>query len=549
QAVDLAEMRGTIETLKQVVSDRTRELQSSNRQLRSEVSRRQAIERQLLETNEALTQEIEDRRWIERELFREKELAQVTLQSIADAVITTDARGRVSSMNPQAEEYTGWKMPEASGRSMAQIFVTFDEITQLPCECATQHVLQEGTIVNSQGVAAMQTRSGRVLSVESTTAPIRNRAGEMMGTVTVFRDVSAARQLSRQLDHQARHDTLTGLLNRGEFERRLEAAIASTRHGDLQHVLCYMDLDRFKIVNDTCGHEAGDELLRQLTQLLREEVRASDVLARLGGDEFGLLLFQCPLARAEGIANQFRERIATYRFGWETKVFTVGLSIGLVAIDEHTRELAQVLGAADAACFAAKERGRNRIQIYQTEDAELSRQRRERLWVTRLERALEEDRFVLFGQDIVPIQTDDDSVTRHHHCEILIRLKDEDGALVPPMAFIPAAERYGLMPQIDRWVVNAFFRQYRESCSLDEMHSCDRVFTINLSGKSLSDESFLQFLDRELTDPPLNPKHLCFEITETAAIANLSLVTGFIHKLKQRGCRFALDDFGSGMSS
>ncbi|MEO1132932.1 MAG: CBS domain-containing protein [Cyanobacteria bacterium J06639_1] len=327
QAVDLVEMRGTIETLKQVVSDRTRALQASNRELQEEVARREESERRLLATNDALEREIVDRRWIERELFREKELAQVTLESIGDAVIATDERGRVSAMNSLAEEYTGWQAPDAWGRAMSQIFVTFDELTQLPFECATKEVLREGVVVQSQSLAAMHTRSGRVLSVESTTSPIRDRAGTILGTVTVFRDVSEARQLTRQLAHQARHDTLTGLLNRGEFERRLEAAIASSRHGDLQHVLCYMDLDQFKIVNDTCGHEAGDELLRQLTQLLRQEVRASDVLARLGGDEFGLLLFQCPLDRAIGIANQFRERVASYRFGWNDKVFKVGVSI------------------------------------------------------------------------------------------------------------------------------------------------------------------------------------------------------------------------------
>ncbi|MEO0854188.1 MAG: EAL domain-containing protein, partial [Cyanobacteria bacterium J06648_11] len=379
--------------------------------------------------------------------------------------------------------------------------------------------------------------------------PIYSREGKPIGTVLVFRDVSKSRQLSRQLSHQASHDALTGLVNRREFKSRLAAAIASAREQDLQHVLCYMDLDQFKIVNDTCGHGAGDELLRQLSELLRHRIRTTDVLARLGGDEFGILLLQCPRDRAERIADELREHIASYRFVWQDKIFTVGASIGLVAIDAETCEIEEVLGAADAACYAAKARGRNCIQVYQTDDSNLARQRGERQWITRIEQALAVNRFVLYGQEIVPITTRPDGQPRPHHCEILLRLRDEADQVVPPMAFIPAAERYGLMPQIDRWVVSSFLRQFRTACHVGAGQPCDRVFTINLSGASLSDERFWQFLDAELAQSSLAPQNLCFEITETAAIANLSEVTEFIRKLKQLGCKFALDDFGSGMSS
>ncbi|MEO0852320.1 MAG: EAL domain-containing protein, partial [Cyanobacteria bacterium J06648_11] len=592
QAIDLTEMHATLGTLKQLVTERTRALQATNRRLKEEVAKREAAECQLQRSNESLEQrisertaalekaiaqlreqdkhleqlvaartaelenanqslarEITERQSIERELFREKELAQVTLKSIGDAVIATDVSGHITLMNPLAEQYTGWTSAAACGRPIAEIFATVDEITQTPLDCLAPQVLRAGRVMQSSQFAMLLVRNGTPLSIESTAAPIQNVAGQTVGTVTIFRDVNEARKLSRKLAYQARHDSLTGLVNRREFERRLEDAIESARHGDLRHVLCYMDLDQFKIVNDTCGHGAGDELLRQLTDLLRQQVRSSDVLARLGGDEFGLLLLQCPLAKAEQIAEQLRAHIAAYRFVWQDKIFTTGASIGLVEIDDRTRKLAEVLGAADAACFAAKDKGRNCIQIYQTSDSDLARQRSERHWVTRIERALAEDRFALFGQDIAPIEQHDAVEVRKYHCEILLRMLDEDGSFVPPMAFIPAAERYGLMHHIDRWVVSTFFRQYREMCSLSKECSSDRVFTINLSGASLNNQRFWHFLEGELSHPPIAPHNLCFEITETAAISNLSAVTEFIRKLKQLGCRFALDDFGTGMSS
>lgn len=482
-------------------------------------------------------------------IFRERTLAQVTLQSIGDAVITTDSVGRILALNPLAEQYTGWKTEDVRDRPISNVYVVLDEETLQPLACPVEEAIRRGSTVRSEHAALLQTRDGGELAIDSTAAPIRDRDGTLISVVLVFRDVTESRQLSRQLSYQARHDDLTGLLNRREFERQLEDAIDTAREEDLTHVLCYMDLDQFKIVNDTCGHGAGDELLKQLADLLRQQVRTSDVLARLGGDEFGLLLLQCPFDRARHIAEELRDLIAEFRFSWQDRTFTVGTSIGLVTIDAHTQALAHVLGAADAACYAAKDKGSNFIQVYQSDDVDLARQRGERQWVARIKQALVEDRFVLFGQEIAPISARRDGVQQKRHCEILVRLKDEQGNIVPPMNFIPAAERYGLMPQVDRWVVQSFLRQYRSFFHSRDQQQSDRVFTINLSGASMSDDRFWQFLEAQLVSHPIDPKNLCFEITETAAIANLRKVTKFINKLKQLGCRFALDDFGSGMSS
>ncbi|MBE9115933.1 EAL domain-containing protein [Lusitaniella coriacea LEGE 07157] len=507
---------------------------------------------ELTRANQQLEQEVSERCRAEQALFEEKELAQVTLQSIGDAVITTDSLGRVKYLNPVAEELTGWTFAEAEGLPLSKVFKIIDETTRNPEESPVEQVLREGLIVGLTNPTLSLARDGTEYSIDCSAAPIRDRAGAIIGAVLIFHDVTHARTLTKKLTWQACHDALTGLVNRSEFERKTIDAIASAKEREQQHILCYLDLDQFKIVNDTCGHSAGDELLRQLADVLSQKVRTSDVLARLGGDEFGILLYQCPLSRAEKIANMLHQTIQKFCFTWQDKTFKIGSCIGLVEINSDSNDLTEVLSAADAACYAAKDLGRNRVHIYRSNDRELVKQRGERQWIATINQALETDRFVLYAQIIAPVdRLSEREVVR---AEILVRMLDDSNDAIPPMAFIPAAERYGLMPAIDRWVIRTFFQRYSNSswdnCAITAQRDrANCIYAINLSGMSLNDEQFLPFLKEQFDRYRVPPQHICFEITETAAIANLSRAVRVIRQLKGMGCRFALDDFGSGMSS
>jgi diguanylate cyclase (GGDEF)-like protein/PAS domain S-box-containing protein len=475
-------------------------------------------------------------------LFQEKERAEVTLHSIGDGVITTDAAGNVEYLNPVAETLTGWTLKEAHGLPLAQIMGLIDETSRQPVENPVYRCLREGAVVALADHAALVRRDSQELAIADSAAPIRDHSGEIIGAVMVFHDVAQARKLTQQLSYQASHDALTDLPNRTEFERQLEAALISAKNDGHQHVLCYLDLDQFKIVNDTCGHVAGDELLRQITGMLHSTIRETDVLARLGGDEFGILLRHCDSQRAPLVAESLCKAVKDFRFLWGEHSFETGVSIGLVAITADSLSVSEVLSTADVACYAAKDKGRNQVHVHQPDDKELEARRGEMQWVSRIRRAIDENRFCLYYQPIVPIDAHGGGEL---HRELLIRLRDEQGRIVPPMAFIPAAERYGLMPDIDRWVIRSSFRLLGAQCSSD----CNWICTINLSGQSLCDNTFLNFVIRQLDLSGVRPDRICFEITETAAVANLVRASHFIKVLSGMGCRFALDDFGSGLSS
>ncbi|MCH9004252.1 MAG: EAL domain-containing protein [Proteobacteria bacterium] len=486
--------------------------------------------------------DITERKLYEDALFREKESAQITLQSIGDGVITTDADNIVEYINPVAEELTGWKVDDASGRPIDEIFRGFHEETCEPLENPLTVSIRRDRAIKSVRPTLLIRRDGNELYIESTASPIRDGKGSVTGGVLVFHDVSESRELNRRLSYHASHDILTGLVNRRELENRLERALKSARARETSYALLYLDLDQFKMVNDSCGHSAGDALLGQLGALLKSKIRWRDTLARLGGDEFGVLLESCSLDEAMNTAETLRVAIGEYKFVWEGRNFRLGVSIGVVPITADNESVATMLSAADSACAAAKEAGRNRIHSFQENDIDLMRRRREMQWAARINNALEEDRFELFRQTIKPLQTEEDGA----HYEILVRMRDESGDIISPGLFIEAAERYGITPNIDRWVIRSAFRWLvSEADERERLTMC----SINLSGLSLADEKFLPFVIEQFKMSGLDATKICFEITETAAIASYSQANRFINALKELGCMFALDDFGTGLSS
>ena len=475
-------------------------------------------------------------------IFEQKERAQATLSSIGDGVIVTDQTGRVTFMNPLAVHLTGWSTAEAMGRPHREVF---------PCADAAQDAHPLVEILSrasadptplSDGPVLLCRRDGAQLGIEGNVARLYGPDGEPTGAVIAFRDVTRWRQMADQLSHQATHDALTGLVNRSEFERRVQGLLDANVDNDQSHSLLYIDLDQFKLVNDTCGHVAGDELLRQLSSVLRVQLRATDTLARLGGDEFGVLLERCPPEQSARIADTMRTAVTEFNFAWRDRIFDLGASIGHVPFTAAGTTLAQLMANADEACYLAKDLGRNRVHTYETGDAELARRHGEMEWLDRIRRALREDRFTLYAQDIFDLS----SSAAPTFTEVLLRMRGDDGEVILPMAFIPAAERYNLMPAIDRWVIRNVLATL---ATQDAGHIATRCYAINLSGASLTDPDLAGFVRDQLQAHGIKGCHLCFEVTETVAISNLSDAVQLMQDLRQLECRFALDDFGSGMSS
>ncbi len=482
---------------------------------------------------------ITERKRAEQAIFAEKERAQVTLQSIGDAVISTDAEGRIEYINPVAERLTAWSLAEARGQPIGTVLRLVNELTREPVESSLTGALGRGGVGGPTDHSVLITRTGNEVAIQESAAPICDRAGRVMGAVMVFHDVTQERRLKRALAWQAGHDALTGLINRREFDNRLQAALLSAQRGEGSYALLYIDLDQFKVVNDTYGHQAGDRLLRDVTGLLQSRVRASDTIARLGGDEFGVLLEGCTLEQACRIAEAARQAIRDFRFNWGSSTMSVGASIGIVEICAETENVAHVMSAADIACYAAKDAGRNRIHVYQADG--VSDRHREMKWVARVTRAADDNRLELFFQPIVSLGS---SGSRGFH-ELSVRLRDEGGELVPPSEFIPAAERYNLMSVLDRWVVGQAMARLVER---QRRGQALPLLAVSLSGTSLGEQSFVDFVLHGLGDPAIAAA-LCFEITETAAVNSVSNARYLMGELRRRGCKFALGDFGTGASS
>jgi len=494
--------------------------------------------------HEGTITDITERKMAETKVFEEKERAQVTLQSIGDGVITTDAEGRVDYINPVAQDLTGWDMRGAHDQPIDSLMTLVNEHTRATVDNPVARCLKEGRVITLAENSVLINKSGAEIPIQDSAAPIRDRLGNIIGAVMVFHDVSKESRLFRKLSYQASHDTLTGLINRREFENRLVTALDAAHNDPSQmHALLYLDLDQFKVVNDTFGHTAGDELLRQIANVVQANIRSTDVVARLGGDEFGILLERCTEERAVEVAEAIRGAVEGYRFNWKDAYTSVRCSIGVVIVSRESPDVASVMSSADVACYSAKDMGRNQIHLYQDSDAAMRHE--EMKWVSRITSAVEEDRLELFYQPIVAIGRQEGS--RRGHYELLLRMRDENGALVGPDQFIPAAERYNLMSTLDRWVIHQALTQLADrNPEAEEAHF---TLAINLSGTSLSEDRFLEFVIDELRRQKLPKGAICFEITETAAISNLSRVIHFMQALKKLGCKFSLDDFGSGLSS
>ena len=468
-------------------------------------------------------------------LHFEKERAQATLAGIADAVITSDTDRRVTYMNKAAEYLTGVDPSEARGKTLQSLFSLMSEDKSTPIDSAW--LIDPA---NDFDEAILNRADGQEFVVRKSTAPLSDPNGSYFGAVTVLHDVTAIRSLSKQLIFQARHDALTGLINLYEFDRIAQKAIEDTSTEKPTHCLAYIDLDQFKVVNDTCGHMAGDMLLRQIASQLKDKMRSSDTLARLGGDEFAVLLTGCDLDKGYKVIQGLLQVVQEYRFTFDDKVFKVGASIGLTEITPHySCTLSELLSTVDSACYAAKEEGGNRIHVFRPDDKDLKQHNCQLDWLSRIHQGLEKNQLVLYVQRMKTLK-----VGAEQHCELLVRMQDDDGTLYPPGHFLPVAERYHLMPLIDRWVI-------REALSIIARKGANfpDICAINLSGQTLSSEGFLAYVIDLIKTYNVAPQRLCFEITETAVIANLDKAQQFMRVLRQMGCRFSLDDFGSGLSS
>jgi diguanylate cyclase (GGDEF)-like protein/PAS domain S-box-containing protein len=484
--------------------------------------------------HEGTITDITERKKAETRIFREKERAQVTLQSIGD-------------INPVAQNLTGWDVRGARGKPVDEIMTIINEHTRATVDNPVVRCLKENrviTLADNSVLINQEGQEGVEIPIQDSAAPIRDRIGNMIGAVMVFHDVSKESRLFRQLSYQASHDALTGLINRQEFENCIVTALENSRaNPSHEHALLYIDLDQFKVVNDTFGHTAGDELLRQVMVVIQGKIRSTDTLARLGGDEFGILLERCQSEQAMEIAEAIRGAIDEYRFNWQDTNTKVRCSIGMYMVTSESPDAASIMSFADVACYSAKDMGRNQIHLYQ--DSDPSVRHEEMKWVSRITTAVEENRLELYFQPIIGIGKNQSQARGHY--ELLLRMRDENGVIVGPDQFIPAAERYNLMSTLDRWVIREALSQLADKTP--ESKTAHFTLAINLSGTSLSEDRFLEYVIDELQKHTLPDGAICFEITETAAISNLSRVVHFMNTLKKVGCKFSLDDFGSGLSS
>ena len=477
------------------------------------------------------------------ETLMEKERAQITLHSIGDCVITTDHTGNIDYMNPMAEALTGWRYHQAMGLSLEAVLHLEDEQTGQVVSDPAQRCLSEQRVIRPTTDQVLISRNGERFDIQGTAAPMIDAHGAVIGVVLVFKDFTDMRRMQKMMVHKATHDPLTGLVNRSEFEQRLEKSLQSAKDFENTHALLFLDLDQFKIVNDTAGHAAGDELLRQISVLLAGQLRGRDTLGRLGGDEFSVLLENCPLSKASKVAKILIDVVREFRFVWEQKTYQVGVSIGIVPITAESSSRTQLMHDADQACYAAKDLGRGRACVYSGNEARPDQRPGEKLQRKDIDAALASESFRLLYQPIVAL--DPERTRLHTRGEILLRMIDDSGAVITPGAFLPSATRYGLMPQIDRWVIERVFCGYPHVF----MQNPELVLSLNLSAASLNDESLAEFILQWFDQTVVRPEQICFEISEASMSHNFASASRLIEQLRAQGCSVALDDFGSGLAS
>jgi diguanylate cyclase (GGDEF)-like protein/PAS domain S-box-containing protein len=477
------------------------------------------------------------------ETLMEKERAQITLHSIGDGVITTDSKGCIDYMNPVAESLTGWRYHQAMGLSMEAVLHLEDEQSGLVIPDPALRCLEEKRVIAPKTDNVLISRDGERYSIQGTAAPMIDSQGNSIGVVLVFKDVSASRRMQKMMVHRATHDPLTGLVNRVEFEQRLEKALQSAKNFENTHALLFLDLDQFKIVNDSAGHVAGDELLKQISSLLAGQLRGRDTLGRMGGDEFSVLLENCPLSKASKVAQLLIDAIREYRFVWDQKTYKVGVSVGIVPIRAESVSLKQLMHDADQACYVAKDLGRGRAYTHNEADVVLANRLGEKLQRKDIDDALSDERFMLLYQPITALGSS--SARPIARIEVLLRMLDESNNVITPGAFLPAASRFDLMTQIDRWVINRVIRFYSHIFMQDP----ELVVNLNLSAASIADESLADFILALFDKSVVKPGQLCFEISEASFNHNLAGATRLFGRLQAVGCGFALDNFGSGLAS
>jgi diguanylate cyclase (GGDEF)-like protein len=487
-----------------------------------------------------------DRNRAQSQLYRERERSEVALRSISDAVITTDTDHNITYMNPVAEQMLDCNLEDARGRLLADLVkLEFQPIGDAIPDPVDFYIDITQSNLRQTGIDIVLKVGTGQLSIDGNASPLMDSQGELIGSMLVLRDVSLEQELTNQLIYQASHDSLTGLMNRAEFENRVKETLDLSRQHNRQNALCYIDLDQFKLVNDTCGHGAGDELLKRLAGVLQIEIRKEDLVARLGGDEFGILLHDCDQNQARDLAERVRVALHEMHFKWEDKVFDVSGSIGLVMINRMSGSLPELMSAADLACYAAKDSGRDMVHVYHVDDAEIAEKFRQMQWLPRIKEAINKNEFELAIQSVTSLK---EGISPGIIYEFLLRWPQADGSLISPAQFIPSAESYDLMRDLDGWVIeNALAAVAQLKTELQ--YPGNQMFTINLSGQSVCDPALADFIIGMLHRFEVDPQIICFEVTETAAIANFSIAIEFINRLRELGCRFALDDFGSGLSS
>lgn len=487
--------------------------------------------------------DVSAQRHLEQVLADEKENLQLILTSIHDGIVAVDHAGAVSFLNPAAQRLTGIPLALANGSRVEEVlFLTDPDNGRLLPAPLLETLSASGTVGTMCDVTTPQGQSHNV--EVSVSARADGEPDARRGSVLVMRDVSDLRKLTQTLAQQASHDDLTGLINRREFSRRLHEALDRNRDTGKQYALCYLDLDQFKLLNDTCGHHAGDMMLHEVAVALGREIENLGTLARLGGDEFGVLLDDCSPTRAMDVANRLRGVISGVRFQWNGQNFGVDVSIGIAMLEHVEGGVDEALALADAACYMAKDLGRNRVHLYRTSDAGLQQQLKHMRWATRLKEAVEKSQFCLYAQSIAPLSAETPDLSA---CEALVRMRMPDGGIVTPEEFLAAAERYQMMTQIDRWVVSTAIDAMRRK-SRQAPHARTLLF-INLSGQSMGDDDFREFLlDKLRANADLAPQ-LVFEVTESAVISSLGRAKQLMEDVYDAGCAFALDDFGTGMSS